>query len=566
MPQDAYTLRHVARELCAALSGGKVNKIIQPSRDEIDMLLYAGGRTQKLLLNTNASYARAALSDAARIAPAAAPNFCMLLRKHLLGAVLESVEQIAFERILAFTFDCTGEFSRARRVLYAEIMGKYSNLILTENGVISGALKVSSVQENFKRTLFPGARYLFPEPQDKADARDIQALEALFSAFGGGDLARFLFESVGGLAYSTAALICESAHISDPAPPFDGAGAKAFAQHVHDFIFSEEVSPAIQTRDGAFVDFHARYAGGIPFDSVNAAQDAFYTDKETARDFTEKRRKLESLLNARRKKEEKKLALLVDRERECANIEKNRVFGELLTANLYALKKGAEGCELLDYTDENCPLVKIPLDKTLSPAQNAQKYYKKYNKQKRTLAAVAPQRAETESELDYIFSALSSLARAETCTDLVEIEEELKEYGLIKAEKGKKKPPKEAPFRTFSFEGFTIFAGRNNVQNDRLLKESAPEDLWFHTQKYHSSHVIVKSGRKEVPDGVKLFAAEVCAYFSDAKAGDKIPVDFCERKFVKKPSKSRAGFVVYTNFSTMLVTPDRHADRQTGAR
>ena len=271
-------------------------------------------------------------------------------------------------------------------------------------------------------------------------------------------------------------------------------------------------------------------------------------------------------MNARRKKEEKKLALLVDRERECANIEKNRVFGELLTANLYALKKGAEGCELLDYTDENCPLVKIPLDKTLSPAQNAQKYYKKYNKQKRTLAAVAPQRAETESELDYIFSALSSLARAETCTDLVEIEEELKEYGLIKAEKGKKKPPKEAPFRTFSFEGFTIFAGRNNVQNDRLLKESAPEDLWFHTQKYHSSHVIVKSGRKEVPDGVKLFAAEVCAYFSDAKAGDKIPVDFCERKFVKKPSKSRAGFVVYTNFSTMLVTPDRHADRQTGAR
>ena len=373
MPQDAYTLRHVARELCAALSGGKVNKIIQPSRDEIDMLLYAGGRTQKLLLNTNASYARAALSDAARIAPAAAPNFCMLLRKHLLGAVLVSVEQIAFERILAFTFDCTGEFSRARRVLYAEIMGKYSNLILTENGVISGALKVSSVQENFKRTLFPGARYLFPEPQDKADARDIQALEALFSAFGGGDLARFLFESVGGLAYSTAALICESAHISDPAPPFDGAGAKSFAQHVHDFIFSEEVSPAIQTRDGAFVDFHARYAGGIPFDSVNAAQDAFYTDKETARDFTEKRRKLESLLNARRKKEEKKLALLVDRERECANIEKNRVFGELLTANLYALKKGAEGCELLDYTDENCPLVKIPLDKTLSPAQNAQK-------------------------------------------------------------------------------------------------------------------------------------------------------------------------------------------------
>ena len=153
MPQDAFTLRHIARELDGMLSGGKVNKIIQPSRDEVDLLLYAGGKTRKLLLNTNASFARACVSDLPRTAPDVAPNFCMLLRKHLTGATLLSVKQQGFERILAFTFDCAGEFSRAERVLYAEIMGKYSNLVLTENGVITGALKVSSLQENFKRVL-----------------------------------------------------------------------------------------------------------------------------------------------------------------------------------------------------------------------------------------------------------------------------------------------------------------------------------------------------------------------------------------------------------------------------
>ena len=172
MPQDAFTLRHIARELNEELAGGKVNKIIQPSRDEVDILLYAGGKTRKLLLNTNASLARAVISGIPRTAPDVAPNFCMLLRKHLTGAQLLSVRQQGFERILAFTFDCAGEFTRARRALYAEIMGKYSNLVLTENVVITGALKLSSLQENFKRALFPGANYLPPEPQDKANPAD----------------------------------------------------------------------------------------------------------------------------------------------------------------------------------------------------------------------------------------------------------------------------------------------------------------------------------------------------------------------------------------------------------
>lgn len=548
MPQDAFTLRHIAKELNEMLAGGKVNKIIQPSRDEADLILYAGGKTRKLILNTNASFARACVSNAPRTAPDAAPNFCMLLRKHLTGAVLLSVAQEGFERILAFTFDCAGEFSRARRVLYAEIMGKYSNLVLTEEGTVTGALKISSLQENFKRVLFPGVKYAFPEPQDKTDPRGKEALSACLAARTG-ELADYLFAHVAGLAYPTCRLIAEQAR---------QVPASDLADFVYGYIFSDEKCPAVERSGGEAKDFHVRFTGGQRFESVNAAEDAYYTEREEKRDFSEKKRKLESILNARRKKEEKKLALLADRERECADMEKNRVFGELITANIYAIRKGAEGFEAVNYYDEAAKTVRIPLDKALTPAQNAQKYFKKYNKLKRTLAAVTPQKREAEAELDYTESVLSSLARAENMLDLAEAEEELRLSGLLPPDTKKKKSAPAVPFRAFRIGEFTVLAGRNNVQNDRLLRECAPADLWLHTQKYHSSHVVIRTEGRKVPDGVLLAAAEICAFFSDGKAGDKIPVDCCERRFVKKPPKAKAGFVVYTDFKTLLVTPRRH--------
>ena len=557
MPQDAFTLRHVARELNAMLAGGKVNKIIQPSRDEVDILLYAGGKTRKLLLNTHASFARACVSDAARTAPEVAPNFCMLLRKHLSGATLTQVRLEGFERILSFSFDCMGEFTRAQRTLYAEIMGKYSNLILTENGVITGALKVSSLQENFKRALFPGAKYLPPEPQDKANPADRAATLERLRAFAGGDLAEFLFQNLSGLALPTARLLARE--LGDRTQPFADL-AEAAEEKVHAFIFSDETAPAVERRGGEAKDFHARFPGGERYESVNAAMEAYYSERESRRDFADRQRRLESILSARRKKEEKKLALLLERERECADMEKNRISGELITANIYALRKGMEGCELVNYYEEDAPTVRIALDKTLSPAQNAQKYYKRYNKQKRTLAAVAPQKKEALADLDYTQSMLSSLARAENRLDLQEIEEELRAAGLLPAANKKAKAAPAVPFRTFTACGFRIFAGRNNVQNDRLVRSAAPDDIWLHTQKYHSAHVLIRTDGKAVPDDVLRVAAEICAHFSDGQASGKVPVDYCERRFVKKPSGAKAGFVVYTDYRTLLAVPNRHAE------
>lgn len=556
MPQDAFTLRHIARELDEQLRGGKVNKIIQPSRDEIDILLYAGGKTKKLVLNTNASFARAILSDIPRTAPDVAPNFCMLLRKYITGAQLLSVAQCGFERIISFTFDCCGEFSRATRILYAEIMGKYSNLILTENGIIAGALKISSLQENFKRALFPGVKYLPPEPQDKADPSDEARLCERLSAFQGGDFAEFLFGNLSGLALPTCRILADK--LGNPDRPFGENVAKT-AQRIREFLFPDEVSPAVERVNGEARDFHARY-NGEAYPTVCAAADAYYTERETKRDFNEKKRKLESLLQARRKKEEKKLALLRERENSCADMEKNRIFGELITANLYALRKGAEGCEVVNYYDENAATVRIALDKTLTPAQNAQKYYKKYNKQKRTLAAVAPQKEEAESDLDYTESMLSALSRAENTLDLTETEQELRDTGILPPEKKKVKNAPVVPFRVFAVGKFRIFAGRNNVQNDRLLREASPDDLWLHTQKYHSSHVLIRTEGRKIPDEVLLTAAEICACFSDAKQGNKIPVDYCQRRFVKKPPRAKAGFVTYTDFKTILADPKRHSE------
>lgn len=560
MPQDAFTLRHIARELDAALAGGKVNKIIQPSRDEADILLYAGGKTRQLVLNTHATFARACLSVQKRTAPDVAPNFCMLLRKHLTGATLVSVRLLGFERIVAFEFDCTGEFTHAVRVLYAEIMGKYSNLILTENGIILGALKVSSLQESYKRALFPGVRYAPPAPQDKADPTDLAATAARLAAFGGGDAAEFFFANLAGLALPTCRLLARELSLGR-AEPF-GANAPALAEKIRAFVLSDESAPVLERAGGKAKDFHVR-GEGERFASVNEAADACYTERERERDFADKKRRLENLLAARRKKEEKKLGILLERERACADMEQNRIRGELITANIYAVARGAEGLEAVNYYDPEARTVRIPLDKSLTPAQNAQQYYKKYNKQKRTLAAIAPQKAEALADLDYTHSMLASLARAESTVDLAEAEEELRAEGLLPPLPRKKVASAPAPYRTFRIGGFTIAAGRNNVQNDRLLRESAPNDVWLHTQKYHSSHVVVRSGGKAVPDSVLLAAAEICAWFSDAQAGSKVPVDHCERRFVKKPPKAKAGFVVYTDFRTVLVTPDRHADEET---
>ena len=546
MPQDAFTIGYVADELSKRLVGGKISKIFQPSRDELSFIIYTRSGNVKLDLGLSAQNCRASLSSVEREAPLVAPNFCMLLRKHLQNAKTVAVERVGFERIIRFDFECSADFSDEKLSLYAEIMGKYSNAILCRDGIILGALKTNSIGENTKRLLFAGVKYELPAPQEKISPDDLPALEK--AEFTGGDLAKFISDNIRGIAYTTARDIA------------DYCGGKFDAKRVNSYIFGGQSAPCVIYEDGKPKDFKAVYFGknAKKFDSVLDAQTAYYDEVISEKLFDGEKKRLVSALMSHIRKAEKRLSIIGDKLLECRDAETVKLKGELLTANIYAMPRGAQVFEAVNYYDENGGKIKIALDPHLTPAQNAQKYYKRYAKLKRAAQAVSVQKEQTESECDYLYSLLAHVESADSPLDLGECAAELISAGILKAEKKvKKKAP--SPFRTYECGSFKILAGRNNIQNDRLLKSVSPEDIWLHTQGYHSAHVVIVTGGAKIPANVLEVAAQICAHYSDAKSGSKIPVDYTKRKFVKKPPARAAGYVVYTDYRTVLVDPDPHA-------
>ena len=562
MPQDAFHIRRLTNELNTLLTGGKVNRISQVNKDELTFIIYTGKTTVKLILSANASNARVCLSLTEKEPAPVAPNFCMLLRKHLQNAEILSIRQHEFERIVEITFHCTSDFSECDRVLYCELMGKYSNVILTEKGIILGALKTTALENDNHRILLAGAKYLYPAPQDKLSPFDGAGMRSRLENYlslrpDGADedsLSSFLFENVYGLALPTAREIVKRAKTAN----------QPLYSFVGEFCENEPCRPCIKTVGGVMTDFFAfPVEGGVDMPSLCKAEDEFYTSRENKKGFEDKKRKLENAVRALKKKQMKKLQETLERLKDAEKAEEYRIKGELLTANLYRLEKGMSEIELDNWYSEDGGKVKIALDATLPPSKNAQRYFKTYNKHKRAKEILTPMLKAEETEIDYTDSVASAIANAETPLDLKEIETELTEMGLLKAQKeraGGKKKETAVPFREYEFEGVKIYAGRNNLQNDRLLRLAAPDDIWLHTQKYHSSHVIIALEGRQVFDELLLYAAEICAYYSDGKDGDKIPVDYCKRKFVKKTNKSKAGFVIYTDYKTVLVKPNAHKE------
>lgn len=542
MPQDAFTLRLNALELDRMLRGARINKIVQPSKDEVYLLLYTGKRTVKLVLNANASDCGAYFSETEEEPPLVAPNFCMLLRKHLQSAEVLGVSLVGFERILRFRLKSFSDFSSTEKNLYLEVMGKYSNLILTEGENILGALKTTALDMNAGRVIFPGMKYTLPAPQEKADPQDEEALKrALCDLPAEGDLARALFLRVKGIAASTAQTIA-SMYREGP-----------LWEHVRAFCFSNEISPRVVLRDGVPSEFYARgMSEGVPFETLSEAQRFYYGERRRRAKFLARSRTLSAALSAARKKHEKRLAQILEKRKECEDCEALRKKGELLTAYLYLLGRGMKSCELEDY--ETGKTVKILLDPALTPAENAQSYFKRYRKQKRTLEAIAPQAEDVTRELDYLASLSAALSSAETEDDLFSLAEEMEGAGLLKTPEKERKKRAPIPFRTYEMMGFTVLAGRNNLQNDRLVRSAAPDDLWLHVQRYHSCHVVIRANGKTVPREVRQFAADICAKFSESSE-DRVPVDLCPVKFVKKPKGGKAGFVTYSDFETLAGNP-----------
>ena len=550
MPQDAFTINFIAKELQQVLAGGKISKITQQSKDLLTFIIYTRRGTVKLEICLSAKGCRINLTDAEVPAPKTALGFCMLLRKHLQNAEITRVGQIEDERIIFFDLDCTSEFELTKMTLYAELMGKYSNAVLVQNGIIVGALKTTAISESTKRVLFSGAKYTLPEPQEKYSPRNMAQIMHIFDGTDG-DKAKIISDKIKGVSYATAleTVAC--------------CGEDLTAKDVFNYLNDGACSPCVTFANGEPTDFKVRSvcAEKRSYDTVLEAQTAYYALINAKKDFEDKARKLTSALASAVKKQEKRLAVMEQKLLDCRDMDTVKLKGELITANVYALARGMDGFEAVNYYDENGGKIKIALDKSLSPAENAQKYYKRYAKLKRTALSVNEQKKETLERLDYLNSISAHVRLAENICDLVETEEELKELGLLpKEQTGKKKTVQTVPYRAYMLGGMKILAGRSNVQNDRLLKSIPREDLWLHTQGYHSSHVAVICEGRPVPDEVLLAAAEICAYYSDGRAGSKIPVDYTKRAFVKKPPKANAGFVIYTDYKTVLVDPNAHEE------
>ena len=548
MPQDAFTIKYIASELKERLVGGKISKITQPYKDCLSFIIYTQKGSLKLETCLSAKGCRINLSKTEAPAPKTAPSFCMLLRKHLQNAQITNIEQVKDERVVFIDFLCTSEFEIAPMRLYLELMGKYSNAALVKDGVILGALKQTAIGENTRRVLFSGVKYTLPAGQEKISPSDTEGLEKLFENRPA-DLAKFISDNIKGVAYSTALDIVLT------------CGENATLAEIQEYLCGGYCEPCVIFEGGEPADFKVRSAdkNAKKFPSVLEAQAEYYAYVTQKDEFELKKRRILTILNSAIKKCEKRLSEESQKLLECDGAENICLKGELLTANLYKIERGMDKFEAVNYYDEEGGTITIALDKSLSPADNAQKFFKKYAKLKRTAANVSEQKAQTQSRLKYLNSIKAHLSSADCLCDLQAIEEELISCGIVKPEaQPKKKKDVSLPPRTYLIEGFRIISGRNNLQNDRLLKKLAPNDIWLHSQSYHSSHVGIITEGKPVPDSVLLAAAEICVNYSDGKAGGKIPVDYALAKFVKKPSGGAAGFVVYTDYKTLLAQANPH--------
>ena len=565
MPQDAITLTKTAFELNALLKGAKVNKVTQPAQDEVILTLYTKFGNAKLCICTNAVGTRVGITELEKKNPLTPPGFCMLLRKHLLNSSVKSIAAISGERIIKITFDGKNEFLEdCEKHLYCEIMGKYSNAIFCENEVILGTMKSTQLDLGKERVLLSGALYTLPKSQGKVDVYQKQNSLNCLNKFSGGNFAEYIFNNFTGFSIATATeivfrffgkFILESSIVK----------TLEFYDFMLDFINSSNLKPCVVNCNGKLCDFYfcdyLTVSGEkIFFDNLTDAETYFFDNKSSLKQFSELKNRLLSAVNSKHKKEIKKLQIIAEKELSCQNAEDERRKGELITANIYKIKRGDKWVEVIDYYNENKP-VKIPLDDKLSPNENAQKYFKKYTKLKNTLKAIIPQKEQIISESEYLKSVIAEINSAQNTADLLEIEEELKQSGIIKGEEKKqnsKKQNAKINIRIFEYSGYKIIAGKNNLQNDKLTSLARPSDTWLHTKDYHSAHVIIESMGKHVPDEILQLAAEICAFYSEAQHGDKVPVDYTLKKYVKKPPKSKFGSVIYTDFKTVFVTPNAH--------
>ena len=571
MPLDAICLRAVLNELRPKLIGARIDKVQQPARDQIVLLLRGNLR---LLLNAGANQPRIQLTNILRDNPAQPPMFCMLLRKHLIGARVLSIEQPDLERMVIMTLQCTDEFGEiSQKQLVLECMGRRSNLVLLDaQGRIVECLRRVDADLSAARQLLPGLFYRLPTPLDKLSLLS-QEEDAIALARRGGEeeaaVDKWVLDHYTGISPLIARELAFRAGGATDVRfgALSGAQREVLAQEFSDtasIVKENHFTPVILYRDGKPVDFTyrliAQYGAETQVETredFSSMLDEFYDARERQELSARRGRELTHAVTVARDRMARKAENL---KRDYAATQKRdefRLRGDLITANLYRMKGGERVLHAENYYEDGCPTIDIPLDPLLSPQQNAAKNYKQYNKLKTAEFHLREQIEKAENERAYLESVLQELAQAETEQEFAEIRRELQETNYLKKSSGKKEQKRAFAPRTFKTSGgLEVLVGRSNVQNDQLTKKADKRDYWFHTQHIHGSHVILRCAGLIPSDDDLREAAMLASYFSQAKESSGVPVDYCPVKFVKKPAGARPGMVTYDNYRTLYVTPE----------
>lgn len=584
MAFDGITIAAVRKELSDVLTGGRVYKIAQPEPDELLLTIKNNSSQYRLTLSASASLPLVFLTGKNKTSPMTAPNFCMLLRKHIQNGRILSITQPGMERILNFRIEHLDEMGDLRtKQLIVELMGKHSNIIFCdENDVIIDSIKHISGMVSSVREVLPGKDYFIPHTQDKANPLETDRAGFMERVFSGAQPCfKALYTSFTGLSPAIAHEICYraggNADLSTAALDGDGREAlwNAFS-HMMEEVRAERFSPCIVyegntgggsrgTAASARPSVPAEYAAltltSYPealrkdYTSISALLEDYYAEKNTVTRIRQRSSDLRRIVSTALERNVKKYDLQIRQMRDTEKRDKYRVYGELLNTYGYSAEPGAKSLTCPNYyTGED---ITIPLDPTLSAGENAKKYFEKYNKLKRTFEALSQLTLETKAEVEHLESISTSLDIAQKEEDLVQIREELIESGYIRRKGGsraKKVKITSVPFHYVSSDGYDIYVGKNNYQNEELtFRFASGGDWWFHAKGIPGSHVIVKSKGGELPDTTFEDAARLAAYYSKGRGSEKVEVDYTEKKNVKKPAGGKPGFVVYyTNYSMMI--------------
>ena len=571
MAFDGITIANIVTELNQTITGGKINKIAQPENDELIITIKNQRKQYRLFLSASASLPLIYLTETNKPSPLTAPNFCMLLRKHIGSGKIIAIEQPGMERIIRFTIEHLNELGDlCTKYLIVEIMGKHSNIIFcNEEYQIIDSIKHVSAHMSSVREVLPGRPYFIPETQSKLNPFVLTEeifQEKIFPR--PVNVAKAIYTSITGISPLMAEEVCYRAGI-DGGIPTDGLEDVERVHLAHTFLRMVD-----DIRDGHFepniiykgkepVEFAcfplSQYQDyrAVSYPSIFPVLETYYAEKNIVTKMRQKTVDLRKIVQNALERNVKKYQLQQKQLKDTEKKEKYRVWGELLNTYGYEVEPGAKSMEALNYyTNE---MIQIPLDETMTPQENAKKYFDKYSKLKRTKEALDTLLQETGDEIKHLESIAASLDIASSEEDLVQIKEEMMEYGYVKRKNtgGKKVKVTSRPYHYISSDGYDIYVGKNNFQNDELsFKFASGNDWWFHAKGQPGSHVIVKSKNEELPDRTFEEAGKLAAYYSKGRQAPKVEIDYTQKKNLRKPTGGKPGFVVYyTNYS-LLIEPD----------